>query len=196
MIVIFGGGFYFGAYPERNFFTSMESVELIHSETVEIPPEALIYLFEKHKIQVQTRSLEKNVTATVDPTSQKQIFLLWASQIEKDNESASLESLKNKLATEFKTQRILEQPGLPIAWRSHEEQKIIELLYLMASPSLKNRKGFETAFLDPLFLEIVLVHNKLNSTLDIKFLQKISSEHSAQHMRDYPLRDWQIRMHR
>jgi hypothetical protein len=196
MIFVFGGGFFFGAYPERNFFKSIEHLNLTHSSDFEIPPEALIYLFEKYKIEVRLNAVDLTTTAAIDPTSNKQVYLLWASQIEKDNESASLESLKGRLAVEFKTQRILEQPGLPIGWRSRPEEKVIELLYLLSSPSLKNFKIFEEAFLDPLFLEILLKHNQTNSTLDIQYPDKVSSELSAQHMRDYPLSDWQIRISR
>lgn len=196
MIFVFGGGFYFGAYPERNVFKSIEQLDLAHSSDFQIPPEALIYLFEKHKVEVRLDSIDTTTTASIDPTSPQQIYLLWASQIEKDNESASLEGLKDRLAIEFKTQRILEQPGLPIAWRSRPEEKVIELLYLLSSPSLKNFKAFEQAFQDPLFLEILLKHNQTNSTLDVKYMDRISSELSAQHMRDYPLKDWQIRISR
>lgn len=196
MIFIFGGGFFFGAYPERNIFQSIEQIRLTHSSDFEVPPEALIYLFEKHKIEVRLNQVDSATTASIDPTSSQDIYLLWASQIEKDNESASLESLKGRLAIEFKTQRILEQPGLPIAWRSLPEEKVIELLYLLSSPSLKNFRIFEEAFLDPLFLEMLLKHNQTNSTLDVKHLDKISTELSAQQMRDYPLSDWQIRISR
>ncbi|MCE3010397.1 MAG: hypothetical protein LW875_07280 [Proteobacteria bacterium] len=187
-----GGGFYFGAFPEKRWGSQRQPVRLCLSQDLIISKSWVALFFEKSKIPL---NLSPTNTQSIDWTK-CDFTLLLSSQLQKDSEFASLESLKSKLSSQFSTGEILKLPGMPVGWKGEEETKNILLLLLATGPMNPSREDFLEAFFDSSLVFSLLKELQFRSTLSRQLYPLTPPELSPQNLRDFPLNEWRLQLGR
>jgi hypothetical protein len=187
-----GGGFYFGAFPEKRWGDRRQPVKLCLTEGLQISNSWVVLFFEKSKIPLKVSSTP---TSAVDWNA-CDFTLMLSSQLQRDSEFASFEALKSKLSSQFSTGEILKLPGMPFGWKTELDKKNIVLLMLTTGPMNTPNEAFLEAFFDSRLIFALLTEFGYRSTLSRQVYPLTPPELSPHSLRDYPLNEWRLQLGR